>query len=195
MRRLEAGPSGRRGADNCATPRGFLPCRKAEKEVSAVAVSRAQHARPTARRPKPRNARAPGRWPLGWTEGEPGFALPFAVAPGSSAVSRASPQRWITMSVHRGFRGASLKHRVRNAGVPAESRFTTTCRGIARCHGARVRFRFGGTAGPGVPRAPQGGGRRRRRGRIPRRHKNRERGAMLRRLFDNRDAHNSFPSW
>ena len=34
MRRLEAGPSGWRGADNCATPRGFLPAaRRGRKRV------------------------------------------------------------------------------------------------------------------------------------------------------------------
>jgi hypothetical protein len=62
------------------------------------------------RRSKPRKARSPGRRSRGRMRYRQGFDPPDA----GEAL-----KRWVKMYAHRGFRGASLSHRARDAGEPA----------------------------------------------------------------------------
>jgi hypothetical protein len=64
--------------------------------VSAVAAN-GRNARPKARRPKPRNARSPGRWPLGWTAGDPSPVSQAGSAIGARQYPEPAKKRWVTI--------------------------------------------------------------------------------------------------
>jgi hypothetical protein len=115
MRRLEAGPSGWLAPTTAPRPGASLSPAW-DREVHAVAASRVQIRTPN-------ECSGPSRGTPGHPAGDHWAGRRVTRVrfrkPNSNrglTVSRASQKRWVTMSAHRGFRGASLKHRARNAG-------------------------------------------------------------------------------
>ena len=176
MRRLEAGPSGWLAPTTAPRPgASFSP--DGETRGDAVAASRVPNAHPTARRPKSGSSRVPGRHSL--REGRRGFHERDLMAPCIGLLVSCPSKRWAKIVTPPGWPWSKpTKHRARNAEVSAESRSTTKLRfRIARSWSTRVRFALADMR-PGVPRALQGANGEMGRGRIPRRPKNRECGAL-----------------
>ena len=115
-----------------------------------MAAHGCKDAHPTRGGPSRETPGSQGRRPLGWRRDTLSCAR-NAVAIGGPGFP-ASPKRWITMSLHRGFRGASFSHRARNAGKR---------RSRVDFHFGKPRYRevprCAGPKGPGVPRAPSRG--------------------------------------
>jgi hypothetical protein len=134
MRRRECGIVRDGGAPTTAPGRGPEPVGPLRPALSEAPSDKEKARRmvrwPVRRATQPaRTAAQDARRPVarqvatGLAAGDPSRTFAGPVAIGARQIP-ASPQRWVTMSAHRGFRGASLKHRARNAGIPAESRHT-----------------------------------------------------------------------